>query len=309
MTVDIIIPIYKPDKSLLILLERLHKQTVLPKRIILMNTEKSYFEQFTADSDFYSRYQEIEVYHVSKQEFDHGKTRDLGVMKSDADVFVMMTQDAFPADRHLIENLLKGLDGEKRAVCYARQLPAADSSTIEKFSRTFNYPKESKVKDSSDLESMGVKTYFCSNVCAAYNRRIYDELGGFVKRTIFNEDMIYAAGAVNAGCKIAYEASARVIHSHNYTCRRQFQRNFDLGVSQAQYAHVFSGVSSESEGIKYVKKMISYLFKKRKYLEIFYFILQTGSKFLGYQLGKHYRFLPQKLILTCTSNKEYFTVL
>ena len=36
------------------------------------------------------------------------------------------------------------------------------------------------------------KTYFCSNVCAAYKKSIYEEIGGFVKKAIFNEDMIYA---------------------------------------------------------------------------------------------------------------------
>lgn len=36
------------------------------------------------------------------------------------------------------------------------------------------------------------KTFFCSNVCAMYRRSIYEKLGGFVKHTIFNEDMIFA---------------------------------------------------------------------------------------------------------------------
>lgn len=306
MTVDIIIPIYKPDKNLLVLLDRLKKQTVLPEHIILMNTEEKYFEQFTYGTDYAKKYRDIAVYHVSKKEFDHGKTRHLGVMRSQADVFVMMTQDALPADRYLIENLLKGLEGTKRAVCYARQLPAADSSAIEKFSRQFNYPGESRVKSREDLEQMGIKTFFCSNVCAAYKRSIYDELGGFVRHTIFNEDMIYAAGAVKAGYEIAYEASAKVLHSHNYNCLQQFRRNFDLGVSQKEYASVFDGVSSVSEGKKFVLEAVSYLKNNGKYLEIFYFILQSGCKYLGYQLGKHYTMLPKGIILKCTSSKEYW---
>lgn len=66
-------------------------------------------------------------------------------------------------------------------------------------------------------------------MCAAYRQDIYEELGGFVKHTIFNEDMIYAAKAVEAGYAIAYAADARVVHSHNYTNGQQFHRNFDLG--------------------------------------------------------------------------------
>ena len=55
----------------------------------------------------------------------------------------------------------------------------------------------------------GIKTFFCSNVCAAYRREIYEELGGFVRHTIFNEDMIYAAKAVEAGYSVAYAADAQ----------------------------------------------------------------------------------------------------
>ena len=50
--------------------------------------------------------------------------------------------------------------------------------------RNFNYPEQSKIKTKADLETLGIKTFFCSNVCAAYNRKIFDELGGFVKHTI-----------------------------------------------------------------------------------------------------------------------------
>ena len=101
---------------------------------------------------------------------------------------------------------------------------------------------------------MGIKTYFCSNVCAMYRRDVFRELGGFEKHTIFNEDMIFAARAVKAGWRIAYAADARVYHSHDYTAKEQFHRNFDNGVSQAQHPEIFAGVSSESEGVKLVKK-------------------------------------------------------
>lgn len=69
---------------------------------------------------------------------------------------------------------------------------------------------------------MGIKTYFCSDVCAAYNRKKYIENGGFVKKAIFNEDMLYAAKVIQNGESIYYNAEARVIHSHNYNFMQQF---------------------------------------------------------------------------------------
>ena len=306
-TVDVIIPLYKPGKELFSLLEKLKRQTVAVGHIILMNTEEKYFEQLTYGTDFDDRFKNItSVYHLSKREFDHGKTRRTGVKKSTADYFVMMTQDAMPANEKLLENLLKPLQEEKVAVSYARQLPTEDCRVIESYTRKFNYPDESRIKSQADLETLGIKTYFCSNVCAAYKRSVYDELGGFVKRTIFNEDMIYAAKAIKAGYKIAYTAEAEVVHSHNYTNGQQFKRNFDLGVSQAEYPEVFKDVPSEKEGKKMVSSTLKYLWKEKKKKWIPYFCMQCVSKYAGYLLGKHYRKLPRKLVIKCTSNRQYW---
>lgn len=305
MKIDVVIPLYKPGKELFRLLERLKKQTVPIQNIILMNTEEKYFEKLLFEHPFKISYPNVKVYHLSKKEFDHGKTRHIGVQKSDGDVVVFLTQDAMPADDELIEHLTAHLQGNV-AVAYARQLPKEDCSEIEKMTRAFNYKEASCIKTAADVPRLGIKTYFCSNVCAAYRRDVYEELGGFSRHTIFNEDMIYAARAVQAGYAVAYEADARVYHSHNYTCRQQFKRNFDLGVSQAQHPDIFAAVPSEAEGSKMVKVVLAQLKKQGKWKEMCYFMAQCICKYAGYLLGKHYEKLPKKWILCCTDNKEYW---
>lgn len=304
--VDIIIPTYKAGKSLLDLMEMLKKQTVPINQIILMNTEERYYTQFTYGTTFHDEFKNIKVYHHSKREFDHGGTRNNGVRKSQAEIFIMMTQDAVPADEYLIENLLKALENEKTAIAYARQLPKEDAGEIERFVRSYNYPEQSCVKSKKDVPAKGIKTYFCSNVCAAYKRGVFVELGGFVKHTIFNEDMIFAAKAVNAGYHIAYAADAKVYHSHNYTNKEQFKRNFDLGVSQADHPEVFDEISSEGEGMKLVKLTKNYLKKEGKQKLILPFYINCGFKFLGYRFGKKYNKMPKWLVLKCTMNKYYW---
>lgn len=305
MEIDIIIPLYKPGRELFALLDRLERQTLPVKNIILMNTEEKYFAQLIYGTEFAHKYKNVKVFHLSKREFDHGRTRRKGVSLSDAPVFVMMTQDAMPVDEFLLERLVDNLKDDV-AVAYARQLPGENSSVLERFSREFNYPGESVIKSLEDLDRLGIKTYFCSDVCAAYRRDIYEELSGFVKRAIFNEDMIFAACAVNAGYKIAYEAQAQVIHSHNYNCRQQFHRNFDLGVSQAQHPEIFANIKSESEGIRMVKAAAAYLRKNHMRRRIPYFYLQCFCKYAGYLLGRHYRKLPRKMVLACTASPDYW---
>ncbi len=302
--VDVIIPVYHPGKEFSVLLERLTEQTAAIHRIIAMNTEENYWNK-----ELEQKYPLLEVHHLKKSEFDHGGTRAWAAELSDAEIMVFMTQDAVPADRNLIENLVKALEKEKMiAAAYARQLPNEMCSFAERYTRSFNYPEKSYVRTQRDLSSYGIKTFFCSNVCAAYKKEIYQELGGFVRKTIFNEDMIYAGKLIQMGYGIAYAADAKVIHSHNYSCMQQFHRNFDLGVSQAEHPEIFAGVPSEGEGIKLVKKTINYLIQKRKIWMIPGVILQSGCKYAGYLSGKNYRKLPRKMILWCTMNREYWNV-
>ncbi len=306
MRVDVIIPTYKPGKELFVLMDMLSKQTVPVENIILMNTGERLFEATEAEADFPAKYADkVQVHCISRDAFDHGATRHTGVGYSEADVFVMMTQDACPVDEFLLERLTSHLQGQV-AVAYARQLPGENSSEFEKISRKFNYPAVSRIKGKEDVQELGIKAYFCSNVCAAYRRDIYEELGGFVRRAIFNEDMLYAAKAIQNGYQIAYEAEAEVVHAHNYTNMQQLRRNFDLGVSQALHPEVFGKVSSESEGKKLVLAAFRDM-KERKRLSRFpAFIMQCIYKYVGYYFGKHYQSLSQKTIYKFTMNKNFW---
>lgn len=301
MEVDVLIPVYRPDGKLTELLKRLKMQNYPIHRVILMNTEEKHFP-----AELTGIWDRVEVYHLAKEEFDHGGTRDRGIRMSTADLVVCMTQDAMPADETLIEELVKPFDDPEVWAAYARQLPNEDCREVEKYTRSFNYPEQSMVKTKEDLDRLGIKTFFCSNVCAAWRREKYLELGGFVKHTIFNEDMILAGTMIKQGGKIAYCAKAKVIHSHNYSAFQQFHRNFDLAVSQTMYPEVFGGIRSESEGIKLVKKSLSYCIKIGKPWLMIQVVTQSAGKLLGYKMGQRYRSLPMWLILRCTMSPSFW---
>lgn len=306
LEVDVIIPVYKPTRKLLALLDGLMGQTLKIHRIILINTEKKYFDSFIRGMDFQEKYKRVSVYHIKKEEFDHGGTRNYGVSLSKAPYFIMMTDDAVPGNEQMAERLMSHFKNPNTGMAYARQIPGTDCSLLEHYARSFNYPKVSCVKSAENLEDMGIKAFFASNVCAAYRRDIFEELGGFTGHTIFNEDMIYARGVIDAGYLIAYEAGAEVVHSHNYSGLEQFHRYFDLGVSHAQYPKVFSGVATESEGARMVKTACPYFLKKGKPWLILKMVWQSGCKYIGYFMGKRYKKMPVKLVKAFSMNKEYW---
>lgn len=300
-TVDVVIPTYRPGKVFEELLRRLDTQSYPVQKILVMNTEREHW-----NTEWERQYPILQVIHLRKEEFDHGGTRARAAKLCDSDYLVCMTQDAMPANARLIENLLQPLLNKEAQASYARQLPAKDCKIIERYTRKFNYPEESRIKSGRDLPQLGIKTYFCSNVCAAYDKMTYEALGGFTEHAIFNEDMYYAAELINSGYRIAYQAEAKVIHSHNYNCAQQFRRNFDMGVSQACKPEIFQNVPAEGEGIALVKKTARYLLREKKAWLLPELFSQSAFKYAGYFLGKRYRRLPRAVIHFCTSNADYW---
>ena len=300
-SVDIIIPTYRPDETVVYLIKKLLKQTYPIHEIHIIDTETGIFPK-----ELKNLSDKIRISKIKPEQFDHGGTRHEGAMQSHTDIIVYMTQDAMPVNEYLIEELVKAFDNEKIAAAYARQLPNSKCNVIERYTRAFNYPEQSRIKSMEDLETLGIKTYFCSDVCAAYRKSVYESLGGFEEKTIFNEDMIMAAKIIQSGGLVKYVAEAKVIHSHNYNCKQQFQRNFDLAVSQVEHPEVFQNIKSESEGMRLVKNTLIYLIKIKKPWLIIKLISQSGFKYMGYCLGRKYSQLPMWLIKKCTMNQRYW---
>lgn len=299
--VDVILPICNPDERTVQAVKRLLKQTYPVNRIYILHTDMGTFPR-----ELETLSEKIHITHIRPEQFDHGGTRHQGAMMSHAEFLICMTQDALPVNEKMVENLMAAFEDERVGAAYARQLPASDCGAIERFTRNFNYPAESRVKSEEDLEELGIKTYFCSNTCAAYRKSVYISLGGFETKVIFNEDMIMAGRIIQSGYKIAYVADAQVIHSHHDGCRKLFKRNFDMAVSQTEHPEIFEGIPSEKEGIKLVKQTAGYLLKIGKPWLVVRLIVQSGFKYLGYRIGKNYRSLPKWAVMRCTMNPGYW---
>lgn len=308
--IDVIIPVYNPDDKLKKLLRGLYGQSVRADRILLLWTipegENSDLVESTEYTSCYGDEESVDIVYIEKKDFDHGGTRAYGASLSDAAYLLFMTQDAVPDDDELISSLIKMFDDENVAAAYARQLPAEDATFIEKITRDFNYPVTERVQNSDTLPCYGIKTYFCSDVCAMYKKMCYDEAGGFVRRTIFNEDMIMAASLVKSGYTVMYTPQARVIHSHHYTYTEQFKRNFDLAVSQKEHPEVFDGVPSEGEGIRMVLTIAKKLIKAGKIYMLPHLFTESAFKYMGYRKGKRFDTLSEKKIMKYTMNRLYW---
>jgi len=292
MKVDVVIPVYAPEKEFFEIVRRLCRQSMLPHRLVIMNTEleagdSSRLKEKILKTEGAEKL-EVIVKGIAKKDFDHGGTRSAALEYCDSELVLYMTQDAVPKDVKLVERLVESFNDEEVALAYARQYPKEHAKETEKLSRTFNYPEYSFIKTSADIERLGIKTYFCSDACAMYRRSVFDELGAFEKGTRFAEDMLFAFKVISAGKAVAYNSQAGVFHSHNYSYKEQFKRNFEMASSQSEHPELYRTVSSEKEGIKYVLYATKTLLKKGKIFSLIDFYLESAFKYAGFFCGKHF---------------------
>lgn len=244
---------------------------------------------------------------IKRNDFNHGTTRNLAAASASGDVLVFLTQDALPVDRFLIEKLTGPLVKDGHAAAYGRHIARAGAIPTERFARLFNYPEAPVVKRKDLITELGIKTFFFSNVCSAVSRQVFDELGGFPKGVILNEDMYFGARLIEKGHSIAYVPEACVIHSHNYGFFTQFRRYFDIGVFFSQNRWLLEFASLQREGYRLVWAEFAYLLESRAIKWMPYAILEILAKQSGYNAGLHYRQIPHLLLRYLSYNRGYWT--
>ena len=298
VSISVIIPTLNAERELPELLEKIKAQRLEPMGTDPIGTLPNCVqtpmvsEIIVVDSESTDRTVAIaeeagaRVLSVARKDFDHGRTRDLALRASSGHVVVFLTQDAVPVNEFFLENLIRLLSEEKVAVVTGRQLPKADASPMEKLIREFNYPAESHIRSEEDVDRMGIKAFFCSDVCAAYNRQNYLELGGFDYPLKTNEDMFFAAKAIRNGYRVGYAADALVYHSHNFSLKEQYQRNYIQGYEIEKHRELLGEVSQESEGMRLVKFVSAGLLRKGRIVSFIHFGLDCCARLLGSRAGR-----------------------
>jgi rhamnosyltransferase len=300
MNISIIIPTYNGQKHIKELILSLKQQTILPIEIVIVDSTST---DLTVE---YAQSSGCKVTFVDMKDFDHGGTRNLGSEIASGEIVVFMTQDAIPVNDKFLEELIKPLRNHQIAASFGRQVARPDAAPPERFARLFNYPETAVVKSRDSLRTLGIKTFFFSNVCSAIKKKEFKKVGRFPSRVVMNEDMLLAARLIQEGYKIAYVPEAAVWHSHNYGALQQFRRNFDIGASLSMNKWVLEMAGAESEGLRFVKEQFKYLFQAGHYLWITQAIGINAARLAGYKLGLIEEKLPLRLKKACSMHKNFW---
>lgn len=279
--VSVVIMTLNAEKYIKDMLDILSRQSLKPVEIVVADSEST-----DKTIEIARAYDIVKIFKVKRSGFDHGGSRDAALKETVGDFILFFTQDAVIEQENYIELIVSNFEDESVAMVCARQKAKPDAVHYERLIREFNYPMVKKVRTKADIETMGVKAFYMSDACSAYRRTAYFDLGGFEHPILTNEDMLIAARALEKGYKTVYDPSAYVLHSHNFTCRQEFKRNFDVAAFMVMHKDVFAGMKIEGEGMRLVKYVSKGLLSRLHFVSFVKFGMICVAKFAGHRKGR-----------------------
>jgi rhamnosyltransferase len=170
----------------------------------------------------------LRVHRITRQEFGHGRTRNLGVRMAAGGVVCFLTQDVLPVTPDWPLRLAAALGEANVAGAYGRQVPR-DASTMEMFFVSLNYPA-APLRFDPDPQRHHPRPgrVLFSNAFSAVRRDVAMRIP-FVDDVPVSEDQAWALQVLEGGMSIVYEPRAEALHAHRYSLRGLFRRTFLVG--------------------------------------------------------------------------------
>ncbi len=279
--ISVIIPTLNAGTMIDDLLSALERQTITPAEIIVVDSSSDDDTQAIVRT----KHPEVRLLVIDRKDFNHGGTRDYVLRKSSGEFVCFLTQDALPKDNEFLARILRPFSDEHVALVYGRQLPRADARPAERIVRGYTYRPQSRTFTQADVKRLGINAFRASDVCAAYRRSAYLEVGGFENPVLTNEDMFIAARFLRAGWTIVYEADAQVVHSHNFTFKQQFNRNYIQGVEITRHAAILGNAKLTGEGFSMLTYTMKELLKEGEIMEAARFFVDCIFRYTGNRKG------------------------
>ncbi|HFU3799651.1 TPA: glycosyltransferase family 2 protein [Streptococcus suis] len=231
----VFIPVYNGEQDHLEeTLSALYRQVTDFKWDVLITDSGSSDNSVSIINRFVEKYGNIRLLQLSKEEFSHGKTRQMAAEISQGEIMVYLTQDAVPHNEQWLAEMVRPFSLHPDIVAVlGNQKPRHYCFPAMKYDilAVFN---EQGVSDAMtfwqrlDDSQIGkyTKESFYSDVCSAAPRQFLTEKIGY-RPVAYSEDYEYGKDILDAGYIKVYNAKAIVEHSNDVRLSEYRRRIFD----------------------------------------------------------------------------------
>jgi rhamnosyltransferase len=163
------------------------------------------------------------VYPVPGGAYVPGRVLNGGMERTEGEFVVFLNSDCTPQHDSWLEKLLAGFGDERVAAVFGRQIPRPDCHPL--------YARDLEVAFGDG--SQQARFRHCFSMAASAIRRSAWERLRFDERLRYSEDIDWTWRARQRGYAIRYAPEAVAMHSHNYSLRQLYWRQFGEGRAEA----------------------------------------------------------------------------
>lgn len=247
----------------------------------------------------------IKVYSVKPNEFGHGRTRNIIANLAQGRLLAFLTHDSLPVGERWLYSLTKPFSDSLVAGVFGRQVPKPRADLLEKYYLDYLYPADGREISMSENKEFKLPEFFFSNANSMIRKSVWQKIK-FPEGVLMSEDQWWAKEVLSSGYKIVYAPQAVVKHSHSYSLKNLFRRNFDSGVS-------LRGLD-QSSGLESFQKFVNFVFGEIKFLisngqinKLPYALSRNLVRTLGFILGQNYFLLPKQLRKNLGMHRYFWT--
>ncbi len=215
---SIIVRCYNEEQYIRQLLTGILQQSIGDVEIILVDSGST-----DTTLSIVSKYP-VKIFSIKPEEFSFGRSLNVGCQAARSEFIVIASAHVYPVYNDWLERLLVPFTDPKVALVYGKQ--RGNSSTKYSEYQIFKkwFPEQSVFRQDHP---------FCNNANAAIRRELWKQLPYNEKLTGL-EDLDWAKRAMEKEYYIAYAAEAEMIHVHNATLLRIYNRYLREGMAHKQ---------------------------------------------------------------------------
>lgn len=275
---SILIPTRQPGPQIETVLDSIFEQRAACAFEVVIVDSGSSADDLERMRRFPVRLEEIKPF-----EFGHGRTRNLLGQLARGEVLLYLSQDAQPASPDWLATLVRAVEQPNVAGAYARQIPRPDADPFIRYFLEVTYGPRAARRRLNNSRQLRLADIFFSNVSSALRRDVWTRIP-FRDDAVMSEDQYWAHDALCAGYEVVYEPTAQVFHSHNYSLRSLYARNWLSGASlRGLIADTRSAVLRR--GLAYVAAEALWLARRGYGAALPYLLIYEATRSFGFACG------------------------